>query len=141
MINMIKIKTESTEEMTSGQTYYIKSNYENDFYIINEDGEVLETENGKMREPYSNWVIVGGWYSTGYGHTRHISLEELLSVKDFKLKNGKPKYGLIDIDHGTYRMHGNKDVHGIRYIIKNNAPIGTYSGHIQSKRGTIDDID
>lgn len=46
------------------KTYYIKSNYDNHFYRIDEDGNVIETENGKMESQKHPWKITGAWYQS-----------------------------------------------------------------------------
>lgn len=101
--------------MRAMKTYRIYSNYMFNFYRIDEAGNVIETENGTMTG--TNWKITGAWYSKAFGHIGFIPLPELLKIKDFRLKDGRPRYGLTDIDHGTSRLHGNRDVHGIRCII------------------------
>ena len=35
------------------------------------------------------------------------------TFKEMRFKNGAPRYTMIDIDHGTRRMHGNTRHHGI----------------------------
>ena len=96
--------------------YKIISNYRNHFYIINEQGEVLETQNGVMTWQPGTWKITGAWYHKGFGHIGYIPLSQLLKTDKLLYKNGKPIYGLTDLDHGSYRMHGNKDIHGIKFI-------------------------
>ena len=99
--------------------YRIYTNY-GDYYDIDEEGYVLATNNGLRKDANSNgrktWQIIGAWYNAGFGNIRRIDLNVLLNIKNLRYKNGKPKYGLIDIDHETVRHHGNKDVHGISSI-------------------------
>jgi len=89
-----------------------------DWYVINNKGQVLEARNsfnarGMSEQELNKWLIDGAWYSGSYGRTYCITLETLLKETKFLYKNGKPIYGICDIDHGTPRMHGNKEVHGI----------------------------
>lgn len=97
----------------------IRTNYGNT-YKVDDDGYVIEYSNGLKEDPNSEsrktWQITGAWYNIGFGHYRIITLSELLTKKDFRLKNGEPRYGLTDIDHGTTRLHGNKRAHGVSAV-------------------------
>jgi hypothetical protein len=89
-----------------------------DIYKTDTDGYVLEYTNGLKKNRNSKsrktWQIVGAWYSIGFGHIKDISLGVLLENGDnLTLNNGKPRFGLIDIDHGTRRWCGNKEYHGV----------------------------
>lgn len=99
--------------------YIITTAYGNR-YVCDKDGYVLEYSNGLKKdsndENRKTWQITGAWYYIGYGHTRTISLEKLAVVSNLKLLDKRPRYGLIDIDHGTCRWHGNKRIHGVRSI-------------------------
>lgn len=49
------------------------------------------------------------------------ALERLAEADDLLKANGKPRYTLMDLDHGTHRAHGNPDHHGIvsvRFIVR-----------------------
>jgi len=104
--------------------YRIISKYREEI-IINEIGQVLARKPVNRgwitfnKNNYDTWVITGAWYHKGFGWVGFISLEKLLSLDRSELlyKNGKPIYGLTDIDHGTARMQGNKDAHGV-WLIK-----------------------
>lgn len=103
--------------------YHITTRY-GDHYKLDADGYVLEYSNGLKKEEGSEgrktWQIVGAWKNKGFGHTTTITLDELVQEyleNNTFLKNGKPRYGLVDIDHGTMRHHGNKDVHGVGSIM------------------------
>lgn len=99
--------------------YIISTAYGNR-YVCDKDGYVLEYSNGLRKRPDSEsrktWQITGAWYNIGFGHIRRLALVELVACDNLRLKNYKPRYGLTDIDHGTHRLHGNKDVHGIASI-------------------------
>lgn len=100
------------------KTYRIYTNYMWNFYRIDEDGNVLETNRGKISDDgIKTWRITGAWYSGAFGNTYNISLKQLLTADRLLYKNRQPIYGLTDIDHGTSRLHGNKSVHGVRLIV------------------------
>ena len=88
-----------------------------DVYRTDDDGYVLEYSNGLKEDPAGEdrktWQITGVWFSIGFGHVGYLSLDEAIDRGDFLLKNGLPRYGLTDIDHGTKRLQGNKDYHGV----------------------------
>jgi hypothetical protein len=100
--------------------YRIKTRY-GDYYKLDKDGYVLEYSNGLREDEKSDsrktWQIIGAVFNVGW-HEYKISLDEVIQRGDFRLKNGKPRYTLADIDNGTYRIHGNKNYHGVDYIIK-----------------------
>lgn len=82
-----------------------------DGYVLEFSNELKEDRNSKSRK---TWQITGAWYNTGFGNTRDISLPVLFENADnLTLNNGQPRFGLIDIDHGTKRYHGNKQYHGV----------------------------
>lgn len=100
--------------------YIIRTAY-GDTYKTDKDGYVLEYSNGLKKDANSEcrktWQITGAWFNIGFGHIRTITLAQLEKLTtSLRLKNGKPKYGLTDIDHNTYRLHGNKECHGISSI-------------------------
>lgn len=97
---------------------YIIRTANNDIYKTDTNGYVLEysIELKKDRDDENRkiWQLTGAWYNTGFGNTRNIPLSILLENDDnLILTNGKPRFGLVDIDHGTKRLHGNKEYHGI----------------------------
>lgn len=95
--------------------------------ITDEKGNVLERHHDGIThrcQSDGNWIITGAWASGPFGRAHYHSLAELAElqrVDDFRLKNGKPRYGLIDFDHGTQRLWGNKDYRGVAYVIKREA--------------------
>ncbi len=88
-------------------------------YILDADGYVLSYSNGLRKEPDSEsrktWQITGAWFNRGFGHIGIITLDKLCQA-DIKLRSGLPRYGLTDIDHGTERLQGNKECHGVSTI-------------------------
>ena len=100
--------------------YVIRTAY-GDTYKTDKDGYVLEYSNGlkkdKNSESRKTWQIIGAWEYTSFGRIRIISLAELLgNTGRLMLTNGKPRYGKTDTDHGTHRLQGNKEYHGITSI-------------------------
>lgn len=101
--------------------YIIRTAYGNT-YKTDMNGYVLEYSNGlkidRNDESRKTWQITGAWYNVGFGHIHYINLMRLSIVDTdyLRLTNGKPRYGLTDIDHGTKRIHGNKEYHGITAI-------------------------
>ena len=99
--------------------YIISTTYGNK-YVCDKDGYVLKYSNRLREKPDSEsrktWQITGAWYNVGFDHVKYCTLEMLTKHNDLRLCNGRPRFGLTDIDHGTLRIHGNKDVHGIASI-------------------------
>ena len=97
--------------------YVIRTAYGNT-YKTDAEGYVLECSNGLKKDRNSEsrktWQITGAWKNIGFGHIRRISLAELLKNDDKLIfANGQPRYGTTDLDHGTQRLQGNKQYHGI----------------------------
>lgn len=89
-------------------------------------GCVLRCDNGlnkvgsSMRERNS-WRFLGLVPIDNFGRVgRMIFLDEAAAMPDGELlyKNGKPKYTLVDVDHGTRRLHGNHLYNGVSDIRK-----------------------
>ena len=103
------------------RTYYKIITRYGDCYKCDKDGYVLEYSNGLKKDENSNdrksWQITGVYYNIGW-HSYCLPLDEAIRSNNFTLGNGYPRYGLTDIDHGTTRHHGNKNVHGVRSIEK-----------------------
>lgn len=89
-------------------------------YKTDIDGYVLKYSNGLKKdrndENRKTWQITGAWRNIGFGHIRCCSLVQLANRCDLHLKSGLPRYGLTDIDHGTMRLQGNKEYHGVSSI-------------------------
>lgn len=92
---------------------------------IDEAGNVLKrrTSRGEVFRfsPDGSWRITGGYeVVNNFGNISSFDLPRLFSLAGIdgskvRFKNGKPKIGLLDIDHGTHRMHGKP---AIDFIIK-----------------------
>jgi hypothetical protein len=101
---------------------YIITTAYNNVIKTDERGYVLEYSNGLKKdrndENRKTWQITGAWYNVGFGHIHRINLTRLSTVDaDYLyLTNGKPRYGLTDVDHGTQRLQGNKEYHGVIHI-------------------------
>lgn len=94
----------------------------NNVYLTDKDGYVLEYSNGLKKsatdENRKTWQLTGAVRYSNNGYiTEEATLEDLLTSQ-LTYKNGRPRYTLTDIDHGTHRIHGNIKAHGIRYITK-----------------------
>lgn len=80
-------------------------------YYINENAEIYRKDFG----PSKQWIFRGIAKYDNFGNERkRISAEELLAMSpnevnsiDWNCKNGKGKWHVLDIDHGTYRIWGN----------------------------------
>jgi len=104
------------------QVKYIIVSLYGDKYETDLKGRVVKYSNGLNKENASEdelntWIIRGVHEIKSFGQLgKLIPLSEAVQIKNFKFKNGKPKYTIEDIDHGSVRIHGNWDVHGIDYI-------------------------
>lgn len=96
------------------------------WYETDAFGCVLRCDNGlnkigtSMRER-SSWRILGLVPIDNFGHVgRMLYLDEVAELPAGSLlyKNGKPRYTLIDVDHGTRRIHGNHTHHGVADVRK-----------------------
>ena len=86
-------------------------------YQIDEDGCFLQSGEHKWEHPHDSWKCTGCAELRPFGHLRFITLASFLKMieagHDWKFKNGKPRYTLTDLDHGTNRVHRNTEYHGI----------------------------
>lgn len=99
------------------KTYTILTAY-GTTYQIDEDGCFLQYNEHRWEHPHDSWKCTGAAQLLPFGHFRNHSLPTFLAMieqgKCFTFKNGKPRFTLTDLDHGTYRIHGNTKYHGIR---------------------------
>ena len=105
---------------------YVITTAQGDRYLTDKDGYVMEYSNGFRQSPDSElrkaWQITGVWYKKGFGYIGYMSLESIAILaarnrENLFLRSGKPRYGLTDIDHGTQRLQGNKNAHGVISIV------------------------
>lgn len=99
-----------------GTKYTIWTRY-GTLYEIDKDGCFLRYGDNKWKHPHNEWKFLGFAELLPFGHTRRISFEDSIRMMESKTqwlrKNGKPKYTVIDLDHGTQRIWGNAGVHGV----------------------------
>ena len=105
--------------MTYNETtraWYIRTKYGN-AYFIHTDGAIERCD--KQNYPSTSWMFKALMSVRG---TTVATMETLAdwyrlnehADKDFMFyKNGKPKFTVKDCDHGTIRVWGNTDYHGI----------------------------
>lgn len=76
----------------------------------------------RMVQGSHQWVILGISYTDqrfgGLITGGLTALFELATLPpgDLLYRNGKPRYTLVDLDHGTRRTHGNTEHHGIQSV-------------------------
>lgn len=88
-----------------GNTYRIKAN-----------GDFVRTDIPGFK-PSGQWKLLG---------IHHVKMNVFIPFKSLTparvsrlpllYKNGHPQYTIVDLDHGTRRVWGNTQVHGIRSI-------------------------
>lgn len=84
-------------------------------YIINEKGQIKRTD--MPFNPSDSWKLLGIQHVVTGKFIPFSELPAFLSTKpDMALKNKKPMYTVRDLDHGTTRVWGNTDCHGIQSI-------------------------
>lgn len=107
--------------MDAGQPYYRITTAYGTTYVTDQQGNVLRYGGlvfDRQDKAHQTWRFTGLWYHGPWAHIRHLPLSAIETIKDWTLKNGRPRYGITDIDHGTHRLHGNKEYHGIRYACR-----------------------
>ena len=84
---------------------YITVSRHNEYYKLYFDGRI-EKPNGYISDGKS-WEFVGLVERLPFGRIGPIIKREdcfAIPEKDFKFKNGKQKYRVVDRDHGTLRV-------------------------------------
>jgi len=88
-------------------------------YEIDEHGCFLKYDEHKWNCPHDSWKCVGVAELLPFGNFRFHNLSSFIGMiksgQSFRFKNGNPKYTIVDLDHGTKRIHGNTKYHGIAY--------------------------
>lgn len=80
------------------------------------------TNRGLVTEGGESWTItgvanVGNAFGRRLpGNVKALKTLAVMPAGDLLYKNGKPRYTLCDLDHGTHRIHGNTEHHGIRSV-------------------------
>ena len=87
------------------------------YFDIDKDGNVVRASNGldlteAKESEKKNWRIIGMTSTHPFASLNVQPLKE----SDLLYKNGRPKYKIVDIDHGTPRVHGNSKWYGIKDI-------------------------
>lgn len=101
--------------------YIIATPYGNRYEVTSE-GYVIKYSNGLDKskasvEELKSWQVLGVHEIKPFNQLgKLIPLSEAVNIKDWKFKNGKPRYTGADRDHGTYRVWGNWNYHGIETI-------------------------
>ena len=81
-------------------------------YKVNEKGQIYGYNNVT---PSDLWRFNGFVERLPFGHLRfNVPIEDVLERPSFQ--NGKPRFTVSDIDHGTTRVWANMDVHGVRFV-------------------------
>lgn len=105
------------------KVYKIITNY-GIVYKFTESGDVVQYDKNYFAIPNESWRISGCAERMPFGRLRYYSLAQFIEMIKNKnnirwtFKSGKPRYTLRDIDHGTHRVHGNSDVHGIYLVFE-----------------------
>lgn len=77
--------------------------YRNGFYKLYEDGRI-EKPDGYMSDGKS-WKWIGLCIKKPFGRVGPtIPREQCFDIVDLKYKNGKYRYMVVDVDHGTTRL-------------------------------------
>ena len=91
-------------------------------YELDVEGHVLRYSNGLNRynatmEELGTWKVAGLRQIGPFNRLGHlIPLAQAVKITDWSFKNGKPRYTAQDLDHGTTRVWGNWNLHGIRSL-------------------------
>lgn len=106
------------QDETAERFVHIGTPYGHRYQVSTKTGRLIYIrKEGGTTEGSDQWKITGVT-RTDQSFGRPISgglavLEQLAESNDLLKANGKPKYTLMDLDHGTTRAHGNPDAHGI----------------------------
>jgi len=86
--------------------YQIKTE-SNKYYNIDNDNNIIRLDM-KDFQPSNKWKLIGFVKILPFNNlSTIINIDRLLDC-DIKFKNGKGKYLLIDLDHGTTRQWGDR---------------------------------
>ena len=109
--------------MKNAIEYRLRTKY-GGWYETDSRGYVVRCDNGLDKSEASlhdlmSWQIMGIVEVRPFGNVGPlIRLDDALKIQTFRFKNGKPRFTIVDIDHGTQRVHGNTPVHGIVSVEK-----------------------
>ena len=89
--------------------------YRIDEFLIDEDGCFLKYGVHEFIHPHDTWKCTGCAEAVAFGRLKSYSLVEFLDMiehgKIVRFKNGKPRFFITDMDHGTFRIQ----MKGIRH--------------------------
>jgi hypothetical protein len=88
-------------------------------YKVNDKGEIYRPHTpAPYNTPSGQWLMLGIVEVRRFTPHAMIPLAtitpEWLKANPLLFKNGRPRYTIVDRDHGTLRIHGNTKHHGIR---------------------------
>jgi hypothetical protein len=87
-------------------------------YECTETGNVTRYNEHRWNDGHDSWKFLGAASAHNFASGRVVAtLSELANRSDLRHKNGRPKYTLADLDHGTRRTHGNVKYHGIATVV------------------------
>ena len=101
--------------------YKITTPYGN-CYQLDSSGNVIKYSNGldktnSTSSDIQTWRVLGIVELLPFGRLGNlIPLPQAVNIKNFSFKNGKPKYTVVDLDHGTERIVGNTKYHGVSKV-------------------------
>lgn len=104
--------------------YTISTPYGN-YYELSKEGYVVKYSNGLNKEnapiqDLKTWQVLGIVELLPFGNVGNIiPLSEAIKIKDFRFKNGNPRYTIVDLDHNTRRLVCNTKYHGVRNLYQN----------------------
>src|SRR5436190_921639 len=87
-------------------------------YLIHENGDIERTDIPSF-QPSGSWKMLA-LVSAVPNRREFIAFSRLSdflnTAPELRFKNGKPRYTVRDLDHGTTREWGNTAVHGVAHI-------------------------
>ncbi len=87
-------------------------------YTIDQDGCFVQYNEHVWKHPHNTWKCRGVYEIIAFGQWRFLPLQQFINMIEsghrFTFKNGKPRYTIADLDHGTARGWGNTEHHGIK---------------------------
>lgn len=88
------------------------------YITIFDNGEYMKAyENGNIErkdvKPSESWKLTGAVRYSNFGYVvERLSFDEIFGADlDWYYKNGKQKWHLTDLDHGTHRIWGGRKHH------------------------------
>lgn len=86
-----------------------------DRYLIHAEGMIQRMD--MPFTPTKQWRLIGITLVTGGPMIAYKNITpEWLAKAELLYKNGKPRYTVVDFDHGSQRVWGNTEHHGIKSL-------------------------